>query len=408
MSELIDNRRHRVDALKGIIRELHDGTSPEVLKERFRAVLDQVGAGEISVMESELMADGLPEQEIKRMCELHVAVFRDRLEQRPTADTVPGHPLDTFRRENQALLELVKAYREVAASLDSGGTAVVARWLELHARLVLVDTHYKRKEYLVFPFLEKAGITAPPKVMWSLHDDIRESVRAAGEAAAGAGSLDPADLALVRDTVVLPMLAALEGMIEKEERILWPMALEHLAETEWGSVQEQWREFGPGLVEPVVGWHPSAPLVPESAAPVTADDAVRLPSGHLTLRQLVAMLDTLPVDLTFVDADDRVAFFSEGRDRVFERNRAIIGRRVQDCHPPSSIHIVQGVIDELRSGKREVAEFWLELGGKFVHIRYFAVRDESGTYLGCLEVTQDVTPVRALTGERRLLDEAGA
>lgn len=408
MSELIDNRRHRVDALKGIIRELHDGTPPEVLKERFRAVLDQVGAGEIAAMESELMADGLPEQEIKRMCELHVAVFRDRLEQRPAADTAPGHPVDTFRRENQALLELVRAYREVAASLDSGGTAVVARWLELHARLALVDTHYKRKEYLVFPFLEKAGITAPPKVMWSLHDDIRESVRAAGEAAAGAGSLDPADLALVRDTVVLPMLAALEGMVEKEERILWPMTLEHLAETEWGSVQEQWHEFGPGLVEPVTGWHPSAPLVPESAAPVATDDAVRLPSGHLTLRQLVAMLNTLPLDLTFVDEDDRVAFFSEGRDRVFERNRAIIGRRVQDCHPPTSIHIVQGVVDELRSGRRDVAEFWLELGGKFIHIRYFAVRDESGTYLGCLEVTQDVTPVRALTGERRLLDEAGA
>ena len=405
MSELIDNRRHRVDALKGIIHELHDGVAPEALKERFRAVLDHVGAGEISTMESELMAEGMPEQEIKRMCELHVAVFRDKLEQRPAADTLPGHPVHTFRRENQALLQLTRSYRDVAAALGSAGPATVAIWRDIHERLALVEVHYKRKEFLVFPFLEKAGITAPPKVMWSLHDDIRASVRAAGDAAAGAAELDAADLALVRDTVLLPMLDAVEGMVEKEERVLFPMALETLAETEWGSVQAQWDEFGPGLVEPEAGWRPAAPVAPASTAPVAADDAITLPSGHLTLRQLTALLNALPVDLTFVDADDRVAFFSEGRERVFPRNRAIIGRRVQDCHPPASLHIVQRVVDELRSGARDVAEFWIEQHGRFVDIRYFAVRDEAGAYLGCLEVTQDATALRTLTGERRLLDE---
>jgi hypothetical protein len=402
VSELIDNRRHRIEALKTMITELHAGADPQELKGRFRAVLDHAGAAEISAMESELMAEGMPEQEIRRMCELHVAVFRDTLEQRPAPHTVPGHPVHTFMRENRAILELTAATR---AALAAGDLAAAAA---LHGRLAAVDAHYKRKEYLVFPFLEKAGIGAPPKVMWGVDDSIRELLAAGGDALASAGELGAEELALVREVVLEPMLAAVDGMVEKEDKVLWPMALEHLADADWGAVLAQWGEFGAGLVEPEVGWRPTPAATPTQVAAVAGDDAVAFPSGHLTPRQLRAMLDTLPLDLTFVDADDRVAYFSEGKDRVFARNRAIVGRRVQDCHPPASMHVVQQIVDDLRAGARDVAEFWIELHGRFVHIRYFAVRDEAGRYLGCLEATQDVTPIRALTGERRLLAEAPA
>jgi hypothetical protein len=137
---------------------------------------------------------------------------------------------------------------------------------------------------------------------------------------------------------------------------------------------------------------------------------VSFPTGNLTPEQLLGLLSTLPVDITFVDADDRVAFFSEGRDRIFARTGAIIGRKVQHCHPPKSVHVVEQIVSDLRSGRQSVAEFWIELGGRFVHIRYFAVRDASGSYLGTLEVTQDVTAIRKLQGERRLLsyEPAGA
>jgi DUF438 domain-containing protein len=400
MSELIDNRRHRVEALKTMIKALHAGTDPAELKGRFRAVLDNAGAAEISAMESELMAEGMPEQEIRRMCELHVAVFRDTLDQRPAPHTVAGHPVHTFMRENSAILELVGAYRTAVAAGDIHAAGAA------HARLAAVDAHYKRKEYLVFPFLEKAGIIAPPKVMWGVDDAIREQLAAAGDALANADRLAPEELALVREVVIEPMLEAVAGMVEKEDKVLWPMSLEHLSDTDWGAVQEQWGELGAVLVEPEQGWRPAAAGAPAQVAAVAGDDAVMFPSGHLTPRQLQAILNTLPLDLTFVDADDRVAFFSEGRDRIFARNRAIVGRRVQDCHPPASMHIVQRVVDDLRSGVRDAAEFWIELQGRFVHIRYFAVRDEGGTYLGCLEMTQDVTPIRALSGERRLLAEA--
>ncbi|MFH1177959.1 MAG: DUF438 domain-containing protein [Acidobacteriota bacterium] len=410
MSELIDNRRHRLEALKAMIRELHDGAELQALKGRFRALLDQVGASEISVLESELMNEGMPEAEIRRMCDLHVAVFRDQLEQQAPAEAVPGHPVHTFRRDNEAITAALAEYRELVAAFPApaGGPLdreTAERWRALHAHLGAIDAHYKRKEYLVFPFLEKAGITAPPKVMWGVDDDIRERLQAAGEAADSGEMLAGEELSLVRDVVIEPLLVAVAGMVEKEERVLWPMALKHLSEADWGAVQQQWDEFPPSLAAPAAPWSPSRSLLPERRVEVAAGDALALPSGALTAKQLIALLNTLPADLTFVDAGDRVAYFSEGRERVFARNRAILGRRVQDCHPPASMHIVQQVVDELRSGQRESAEFWITLQGKFIHIRYFAVRDEAGAYLGCLEVTQDVTAIRALEGERRLLAE---
>lgn len=409
MSELIDNRKHRIDALKSMIHELHDGAEPAALKSRFRAVLDHVGPSEISVLESELMAEGMPQEEIRRMCELHVAVFRDKLEQLPTADQVPGHPVHTFRRENARISEIVAAYRGLVAELtgrEAGLTAAHrARWRALQADLAPLDAHYKRKEFLVFPCLEKAGIVAPPKVMWGIDDKIRELCKAAAEAAA-AGEVGAEDLRVIVEVVLTPLLDAVAGMVEKEDKILWPMALEHLSERDWAAVRDQWDEVGPGFVVPERGWEPSAAAPPAQRATVGAGESLALPSGNLSLDQLIAVLNTLPVDITFVDADDRVAYFSEGSERVFARHRAIIGRRVQDCHPPASLHIVQRIVDEMRAGTRDLAEFWISLGGRFVHIRYLAVRDPQRAYLGCLEVTQDVTAIRALEGERRLLAEA--
>jgi len=128
-----------------------------------------------------------------------------------------------------------------------------------------------------------------------------------------------------------------------------------------------------------------------------------MPTGNVTVEQLTSVLSTLPIDLTFVDANDRVAFFTEGPDRIFARSKAIIGRKVQHCHPPSSVDVVDHILDDFRAGRQNVAEFWINLRGKFVHIRYFAVRDKEGKYLGTVELTQDIAPLRELAGERRLL-----
>jgi len=406
MSELLDNSRHRIETLKGIIKQLHDGADPENLKAEFGDLLAEVGVTEIAAMENSLMADGMEQAEIQRMCDVHAAVLGGGGSCAPV-DVPTGHPVQTFQLENDAIRTLVADYREAVSNLD-GSKESVAVWRKAHDELAGVEVHYQRKEYLVFPFLEKAGIAGPPKVMWGVHDEIRAKIAATAELLDAAAELDAEQLGLVVETVLVPMLEQVEGMTSKEDRILWPMCLEHLTVRDWEAVRGQWDEFGAGLVEPAGIWLPVLPQLPEKPVELPSDDAITLPSGHLSVRQLTALLNTLPMDITFVDADDRVGFFSEGTDRVFARNRAIIGRKVEDCHPPKSVHIVEQVVSDLKSGARDVAEFWIQMGPRFVHIRYFAMRDDTGEYLGTLEVTQDIAPLRAIEGERRLLAEASA
>lgn len=125
----------------------------------------------------------------------------------------------------------------------------------------------------------------------------------------------------------------------------------------------------------------------------------------ISIGTVKAIFDTLPVDLTFVDDTDTVRYFSKGDDRIFRRTPSVIGRKVQDCHPKQSLHKVEQVVTELKSGQRDVAEFWIDLKGRTIYIRYFTVKDEHGKYLGVLEVTQDITDLKKIEGEKRLLGE---
>ncbi|MBN1418848.1 MAG: DUF438 domain-containing protein [Planctomycetes bacterium] len=136
--------------------------------------------------------------------------------------------------------------------------------------------------------------------------------------------------------------------------------------------------------------------------------AIEFATGRLTPAEIAGILNTIPAELSFVGSDDTVRFYSEPPgDRLFPRTKAVIGRNVRNCHPPKSVHMVEKIIDAFRKGERDVAAFWIPFQGRFVHIRYFAVRDEGRNYLGVLEVAQDVTEIRALEGERRLLDWEG-
>jgi hypothetical protein len=252
--------------------------------------------------------------------------------------------------------------------------------------------------------------------MWGKDDEVRALLEELGEALA-ASEATAGEWRLVALAVAEPALRALEEMIFKEERILFPMSLQRLTEAEWGEIAAQSPQFGYCLVDPAEGWRPRT-AEPSSRAPGGSAEAapsgaglpgervpgsIVLPSGCLSLSQLKAVFETLPVDLTFVDAADRVRFFSEGPNRVFHRAKAVIGRKVQHCHPPASVGIVDRILGDFRSGAQSVAEFWIQMRGRFVHIRYFALRGEGGAYLGTLEVTQDLTRERALEGDRRLL-----
>ena len=282
---------------------------------------------------------------------------------------------------------------------DGDVSAPLLEWRQALNELQDVDKHYQRKEHLLFTCLERHGITGPSKVMWGKDDQIRELLKDLSAALREADTT-VAEWKLLAATTGAAAASSVQEMIYKEEQILLPICLERFTADEWAEIWASSPRYGWCLVEPREGYKP----VDLQADRTSVPGGVSLPTGTLALEQLIAIFSTLPVDLTFVDADDRVAFFSEGPNRVFARSRAIIGRMVQNCHPPRSVDVVERILSDFRTGRQNVAEFWIQFVGRFVHIRYFAVRSEDGRYLGTLEVTQDVGPIRALEGERRLLE----
>jgi len=409
MSELLNNREHRIATLKEIILHLHRGEAPEQVRSRLADLIGEVEAGEIAAMEQSLMADGMSPQEVKSMCDLHAEVLQDAMAKPRAPRELPaGHPVETFRRENRALEGAIATAREQIKSLEAledGVYPTDERLAVLGAFNVLMDVekHYQRKENLVFSILERHGTTGPSKVMWAKDDEVRELLKGAIQVLREE-HLSGAELKILVPTVLKPALAALESMIYKEENILLPMALEMFTEEEWGEIWHDSPRYGWCLVEPGSDYVAPEPKIPESPIQLPVASAVAFPSGSLNFQQLIGIFSALPVDITFVDAEDRVAFFSEGPDRVFARSRTILGREVKHCHPPKSVDVVERILGDFKAGRQSVAEFWIQMQGKFVHIRYFAVRDEAGAYLGTLEVTQDLTRLRALEGDRRLLE----
>lgn len=411
MSELINNRAQRIAQLKSIIQQLHAGVPVEQVRRQLVQLVKVADAGEIAAMEQEIIASGVAVEEVKAMCDLHAQAVADVIA-KPEATLALGHPADTLKHENVAILDICQQLRAAIADLGEESDvsrldAALLKCRSLLNELMDVDKHYRRKEDLFFSVLERHGITGPSKVMWAVQDEARKRLKAMQACLQSADSEDP-QLPQTLQQLVDDGLMIVERLVDKEENILLPMMLETVTEDEWGEIWTLSPKYGWCLVEPREGYQPPTRELREDAVNVPSDRAMTFPTGQIDFDQIAGIFRTLPVDLTFVDADDRVRFFSEG-ERIFARSKAIIGRKVQNCHPPHSVHIVDQIIDDFRSGRQNQAEFWIELHGRFVHIRYFAVRSGHGVYpgggeyLGTLEVTQDITPIRALTGERRLL-----
>ena len=406
MSEYINNRTKRQEILKKLIRQLHEGKTVEEVKAEFAALLHDVGAAEIAEIEQALIAEGLPETEIKRLCDVHVAVFRESLDTQVRPEMTPGHPVHTFRAENVAAAHVLDAFQKALDELKTTpDQAQLQQARERLRELREYEKHYLRKENILFPLLEQHGFSGPSAVMWAIHDDIRAGWKALDELLAAGPGDDPAAFNARLDELFPPLNTAIREMFYKEENILFPTALEKLSEDEWRAIRAQELEIGYCYVEPGDQWPSTIAAEVAAPTPSPAEGLLHLDTGALTAQEVNLLLKHLPVDVTYVDRDDTVRYFSQTKERIFARAPAIIGRKVQKCHPPASVHRVQRILDDFRAGRRDVAEFWIQMGGKFIHIRYFAVRDEKGEYQGTLEVSQDVTHIRTLEGERRLLDE---
>lgn len=393
----VDPDRQR--KLKEIVLALHDGEDPQVLKKHFADLIDGISPAEIADLEQSIIDDGMPEKEVRRLCDLHVALFEDSLDPNTVPDMPPGHPVHTYMLENRRAEQLIRQITELLG--DSGELpereVLTAAWkglAPLIEELGAVAVHYTRKENQLFPVLEEHGVTGPSKVMWTIHDDIR-------------GLLKKARIAHEREqmeemfTSLHEAMREIGEMIFKEEHILFPMSLEIFSDADWERVRHGEEAIGFAWIEPPPAMQP----VRGAATPRAAvEGAFEMRTGLLDLAQINLMLTHLPVDISFVDEQDKVLYYSDCAERIFPRSPGVIGRAVQNCHPAASVESVDRILNAFRNGEKTKADFWINFGGRFILIQYFAVVDGDGRYRGCLEVAQDVTEIRRLEGEKRLLD----
>jgi hypothetical protein len=412
VSDLINNRevlsvndQKRQDILKSLILKLHDGVDPEEVKKEFRANFTGVSSYEISQMEQQLMVEGMSVEEVQRLCEVHADIFKGSVDQVHTQSREEesiGHPVRVMREENYAITSLIED--DIMPKLDAyfnHPEAPVKNMLLTDLNLLSdIDKHYSRKENIIFPFMERYGITAPPKVMWGVDDEIRAELKEAKR-------LIVEDDKETAKEKIYPVLERIKEMIFKEEQILIPMILEKFTEDEWLEIAEDSEEIGYCIVEPKGKWAPNRVsfLSKKVEGKLPTDGNIRFGIGYLSMKELETIMNALPIDLTFIDDKDTVKYFNIAKERIFPRTKSVIGRNVSNCHPPQSVGTVEKLLADFKSGKKDSEAFWIDMKGMFILINYYAIRDDAGKYMGTLEVTQNVKSIRELTGEKRLLAE---
>ena len=406
MSEMINNREvvlnksERQSLLNNIIKDIQNGKSIADIKEQFVAVAASITAAEFAHLELQLREERIPIDDINYLCALHADALKkankDTHTQKP--EEQPGHPIHTFVLENKEILELLHSRLQpnFEQFIKEDSADIIFMLIEDLNLLLDVDKHYSRKENLLFPYLEKYGINSPTQVMWRYNDFIRDSIKNSKRLLT---NYNGEKSAIVQNISFI--IREVLDMISREENVLFPVALKTLTEDEWIKIANESEEIGYCLTGPAGVWKPERK---ELDAEAMSAGFIRMETGILSLKQLELMLNHLPVDITFIDKDDVVRYFSHGKERIFARTKAVIGRTVQNCHPPRSVHTVEELLADFKAGRKDTEDFWIKFKDKYVYIRYFAVRDENGEYIGTLEFTQNINPIQEIDGEKRMLD----
>ena len=351
-----------------------------------------------------------------------------------------GHPLKTLYLENKEIMkdaEMLNLYaRTLANTKDEHMREEILGVLEeLVGSLRKVSfTHYNREEMLIFPYIERRGLTAIATVLWTKHDEIRVMIKQLVELLRKKSEMLWDEFVEGFKDKASEAAFALSDMVFRENNIFYPTLKALLSDGEWKAIRQQEEEIGYYKVKPPE-WDPGEdvrPLHPWEIDPeLTVEQLLGLPkevqqalkgqplefdksklkregdidleTGYLSLEELKAIFEALPVDVTFIDKDDRVRFFSPG-ERIFTRTKSALGRPVQLCHPPKSVYVVNKILKAFKEGRKKEATFWLRLGGKYIYIKYVPLFDREGNYLGTFEMTMDTEPYRRIEGEKRLLD----
>ncbi len=335
MSEFIDNASKRKDAVKSIIHLLHEGKTVEELQDNYGHIIAGASAEDIAVAEREVIAEGLPVAEVQKLCDLHVAVFQAGLESEPAPENKPGHPLFDFRTENELIARTIESIQGLVHRYADGELGVLEQLRQNAKNLSIVLNHYDKKENMIFPILEKHGFAGQMQVMWGVDNDIRSEIKKF------LTLLEPQKpLVISVEGAFAEVARKVIDMVYKEEKVLIPETLSFFTAEDWQQMAEE-----------IAGKLATVYVPQESAADVsTPSGLIPLRTGALSADQIDLLLTNLPVDVTFVDENDEVRYFSQGKERIFTRTAAIIGRKVQNCHPPQSVHVVQKILEDFKAG----------------------------------------------------------
>lgn len=365
-------------------------TQLEEAQEAVQSEFDEVSVDEVALAEQELTKRNIKDDVVYNSIEFFLEIFQNVL-QAPDLEVEDWHPVCTYQRENEAVKQLLKK-----GDTLSREKFIPNQWAELMEALNQYEMHLSRKQNQLYPAFEKQGFDRPGKIMWTLDDKVSAALRRT------AGALEDKKEALFFKNYD-ELVQLLQDLMEKEDIVLFPTALEMISQDEFLLMREGDDEIGYCLID-------TPPRSPVSNQLDKLDRQMEkevgeldVRQGKLTLQQINLIFRHLPVDLSYVDENELVRFYSDTKHRIFPRSPGVIGRNVKNCHPRESVHTVEQIIEEFRAGRQDEAEFWMEKGGKFVYILYTAVRDDNGKFCGVLEMMQDATHIRSLEGNQRLL-----
>ena len=391
----------RKKKMKMAIEKLHQGADVEEVKIEFREILKDASPLEISKIEEEMINEGVPQEQIHNLCEVHLELFKESLAE-PNPELPKTHPIYILMEEHKIILNAAIRLAELAQVCTPGeapGLDTMGGIMKSIQILKDSASHYHREENVLFPKLESRGIVQPPAIMWSEHDTVREIEKVLFGLFDSDPKLDERSLQILKNSAI-SLSETLSSHFYKENNILFQTSLRLFSEDEWKSMRADFDDIGYGIFQPEGLEGAEAPT---TLMGPTTDNIVRFESGSLPRDILERVLNTLPVDITFVDEKDQVRYFSLSPERIFVRSKSVIGREVRNCHPKKSLEKVEQILSDFRAGTRDSADFWINLGNQLISIRYFAVRDENQKYLGCLEVSQNITDIKKIEGEKRLL-----
>ena len=395
--------KERQQALLKILHYIQDGGDFTEAKKMFQESFDKVDVSEITAAERELIAQGLDPRKIQYLCNVHADVFKGNIKENAANPdfATPGHPVNTLKQENVVIKSLVNDYLlpNLKKWEKDHSEQTLSKIKQALSDLATIGKHYARKETSFFPLMTKYGITAPPQVMWGVDDKIRRLIKEANNVV-NENDVDPAKLRKIIDEVSHEVLE----MIFKEEEIMVPMIDEVASTADWGNVKDEEKQIGYTLINPPMNWKPKEE--PKTAGPLSVDHLsslfINFKEGARNLEQLSAILDLLPFALTFVDENDKVAYFGGGA-AIFPHSKNAIGNSVFSCHTPESKPIVEKIFQDLHSGEKKVVTYWFKpkMLGRMLYLRYYAVHNKDGKYLGCLEVAEDITDIQKLSGQKK-------